>query len=199
MRSDKDEVFRFLWENRKPLEVELRKGAFTEVLSVRPCVRVGPDGFTLRETVAEYYQVARLTPAELERADIPVPKNYLAALEEARRAAAERQAKARDSAVDDNAPPAGGGGGRDADDDESLATTPIYGGGVLIFDEYGRLKFHVHNGVFQAKRQARRLKYLWETGQLEPGLRQARLQAARLATLHRLRALDARRVPAEGW
>jgi hypothetical protein len=43
------------------------------------------------------------------------------------------------------------------------------------------------------------LKYLWETGQLEPGLREARLQAARLSTLHRLRALDARRVPAEGW
>ena len=199
MRSDKDEVFRFLWENRKPLEVELRKGAFTEVLSVRPCVRVGPDGFTLRETVAEYYQVARLTPAELERAGIAVPKNYLTALEEARRAAAERQAKARESAGDDNAPPAGAAGGHDVDDDESLATTPIYGGGVLIFDEYGRLKFHIHNGVFHARRQARRLKYLWETGQLEPGLREARLQAARLSTLHRLRALDARRVPAEGW
>jgi hypothetical protein len=200
MRSDKDEVFRFLWENRKALEVELRKGAYTEVLSVRPCVRVGPDGFTLRETVAEYYQVARLTPAELERAGVAVPKNYLAALEEARKAAAERQAEARERAEDSEAPPAAGSaGGRDADDDESLATTPIYGGGVLIFDEYGRLKYHVHNDVFHAKRQARRLKYLWETGQLEPGLRQARLQAARLSTLHRLRALDARRVPAEGW
>ena len=199
MRSDKDEVFRFLWENRKDLEVELRKGAYTEVLSVRPCVRVGPDGFTLRETVAEYYQVARLTPPELERAGITVPKNYLVALAEARRAAAERQAKARERADDGDAPPAGADDGRDADDDESLATTPIYGGGVLIFDEYGRLKYHIHNDVFHARRQARRLKYLWETGQLEPGLRQARLQAGRLSTLHRLRALDARRVPAEGW
>jgi hypothetical protein len=196
MRSDKDEIFRFLWENRKALEVELRKGAYTEVLSVRPCVRVGPDGFTLRETVAEYYQVARLTPAELERAGITVPKGYLAALEEARKAA-ERRAKAREHTEDGEASAAGAASGRDADGDEGL--TPIYGGGVLIFDEYGRLKYHVHNDVFHAKRQARRLQYLWETGQLEPGLRQARLRAARLSTLHRLRALDARRVPAEGW
>jgi hypothetical protein len=196
MRSDKDEVFRFLWENREALEVELRKGAYTEVLSVRPCVRVGQDGFTLHETVAEYYQVARLTPAELQRAGIAVPKNYLAALEEARAAAAARRARVDG---DDGEPPPAAAGGRDADNDESLATTPIYGGGVLIFDEYGRLKYHVHNDVFHARRQARRLAYLWETGQLEPGLHQARVQAARLSTLHRLRALDARRVPAEGW
>jgi hypothetical protein len=196
MRSDKDEVFRFLWENRKPLEVELRMGAYTEVLSVRPCLRVGPDGFTLRETVAEYYQVARLTPAELQRAGITVPKGYLAALEEARKAA-EGRAKARGHPEDGEATAVAAPGA--ADGDESLATTPIYGGGVLIFDEYGRLKYHVHNDLFHARRQARRLRYLWETGQLEPGLRQARLQAARLSTLHRLRALDARRVPAEGW
>ena len=196
MRSDKDEVFRFLWENRKPLEVELRKGAYSEVLSVRPCVRVGPDGFTLRETVAEYYQVARLTPAELQRAGITVPKGYLAALEAARKDA-EGRARARGHPEDGEA--AAGAAPGAADGDESLATTPIYGGGVLIFDEYGRLKYHVHNDLFHAGRQARRLRYLWETGQLEPGLRQARLRAARLSTLHRLRALDARRVPAEGW
>ncbi len=70
---------------------------------------------------------------------------------------------------------------------------------MLIFDEYGRLKYHVHNDVFNGRRQARRLKYLWETGQLEPGREGARLQAARLSTIHRLRALDARRFPAEGW
>ncbi|MGH7386572.1 MAG: hypothetical protein ACREKG_15440, partial [Candidatus Rokuibacteriota bacterium] len=192
MRSDQDEVFRFLWDNRKALEVELRRGAYTEVLSVRPCVRVGPDGFTLQETVAEYYQVARLTPEELERAGIPVPRNYLAALREEQRAAAERRTKAVARAEAGESATAG-------DDDASLATTPVYGGGVLIFDEYGRLKYHVHNDVFNGARQGRRLRYLWETGQLEPGLREARLQAARLSIIHRLRALDARRFPAEGW
>jgi hypothetical protein len=198
MRSDKDEVFRFLWDNRKELKVELQRGAYTEVLSVRPCVRVGPDGFTLHETVAEYYQVARLTPEELKRLGIVVPKNYLQALREAQRTAAERQTKARERLESDSAP-GSNGGGRDMEDDASLATTPLYGGGVLIFDEYGRLKYHVHNDVFHKRRQAMRLKYLWGTGQLEPGLRQARLRAARLSTIHRLRALDARRFPAEGW
>jgi hypothetical protein len=62
MRTDRDEVFRFLWTTGR----RSRSGtAYTEVLSVRPCTRVSPDGFTLRETVAEFYQVARLTPAEL--------------------------------------------------------------------------------------------------------------------------------------
>ncbi|MGH7340108.1 MAG: hypothetical protein ACREKH_06430, partial [Candidatus Rokuibacteriota bacterium] len=88
---------------------------------------------------------------------------------------------------------------READDEANRVTTPLYGGGVLIFDEYGRLKYHVHNDVFGGPRQAKRLKYLWETGLLEPGREGARLQAARLSTIHRLRALDARKFPAEGW
>jgi len=127
-----------------------------------------------------------------------VPKEYLQALREEQRTAAERQTKARERLESSDSAPASNGGGRDMDD-ASLATTPVYGGGVLIFDEYGRLKYHVHNDVFHKRRQATRLKYLWETGQLEPGLHQARLRAARLSTIHRLRALDARRFPAEGW
>jgi hypothetical protein len=40
----------------------------------------------------------------------------------------------------------------------------IYGGGSLIFDESGRLKYHVRNRLRSAERQNPRLKYLWETG-----------------------------------
>jgi hypothetical protein len=65
MRSDKDEVFRFIWENRDLLE--LRDGAYTEVLSVRPSVRTGIDGFVVRETVAEYYQGGKSRSATLCR------------------------------------------------------------------------------------------------------------------------------------
>ena len=75
LRTDKDEVFRFLWENREALEV--RPGAYTEVLSVRPCTRVGLDGFTVHETVAEYFQMARLTVGELEGCKIAVPEAYI--------------------------------------------------------------------------------------------------------------------------
>ena len=57
-----------------------------------PVSRVsGIDGFVLRETVAEYYQVARLTPAELADRKITAPRDYLAHL---RRIKAERDAKA---------------------------------------------------------------------------------------------------------
>ena len=73
-----------------------------------------------------------------------------------------------------------------------------YGGGVLIFDEFGRLKYHVHNDVFGG-RQSERLEYLWETGQLEPGRDGARISATRLSAIHRLRAMDARRFPRSGW
>jgi hypothetical protein len=194
MRTDKDEVFRFLWENRKALEV--RSGAYTEVLSVRPCTRIGLDGFTVRETIAEYYQVARLTVAELATKGIDVPKEYVRALREEQRAALARRARALHTTRsldalerDEQAP--------FLEDDEQ-ATTPVYGGGVLIFDEYGRLKYHVHNDVFGA-RQSARLRYLWESGQLEARGDGARMRGARLATIHRLRAIDARRFPAEGW
>jgi len=190
MRSDRDEVFRFLWENRSRLEV--RDGAYTEVLTVRPCTRVGPDGFTLHETVAQYYQVARLTPREFQARKLGLPKDYVAALGRERREA-DRRRKARMGGKG-AAPAEGDENGEDAED----PTTPVYGGGVLIFDEYGKLKYHVHSDVF-GSRQTERLQYLWEVGQLQAGGRGAQLTAARLSALHRQRAIDARRFPEQGW
>jgi hypothetical protein len=194
MRSDKDEVFRFLRDNHRPLEI--RPGAYTEVLSVRPCARTGLDGFTLHETVAEYYQVARLTPGELGKKKITAPKEYLEALRKEKKASIQRRRRQLAAAVR----PEGSDAGNEASDtDDGDVVTPLYGGGVLIFDEYGRLKYHVRNDVFGRKRQGKRLKYLWETGQLELRRDEARLRPERLSTIHRLRALDARRFPAQGW
>ncbi len=194
MRTDPDEVFRFLWENRKALG--LRNEAYTEVLSVRPCIRTGLDGFTLHETVAQYYQVARLDPQELHEKGIDVPPGYLGQLQE-RHAAQRREergpgvAEADESAQSEQS-------SRDLDDFEIDLATPVYGGGVLIFDEYGRLKYHVYNDVFSPS-QTERLKLLSESGQLRAGTKGARMTAARLSALHRQRAIDARRVPEEGW
>jgi hypothetical protein len=42
----------------------------------------------------------------------------------------------------------------------------LYGGGTLILDEAGRLKYHVRNRIRNAKRQDARLKYLWQQGSL---------------------------------
>jgi hypothetical protein len=71
MTRDPDEVFRFIWENRKVLG--LYEGVYTKVLSVRPCLRIGPDGFFLRETVADYIQEVKLKAEELKRFSIEVP------------------------------------------------------------------------------------------------------------------------------
>jgi hypothetical protein len=127
MQRDRDEVFRFVWENRRTLG--LKDDAYTEVQSVRPCVRVGDDGFVLRETVAEYVQILRRIPRELARMRIPLPEPSLL-----------------------------------PDDVEVF----MYGGGTLVFDEYGRLKYHIHNRLEkQGKitvRQIARLQYLAERG-----------------------------------
>ena len=82
--------------------------------------------------------------------------------------------------------------------DVEADTTPLYGGAVLIFDEYGRVKYWVHNDVF-GKDQNERLAYLWEEGMLEPGRRSTRLRATRLSTLHRLRALASRTAQQDRW
>lgn len=199
MRSDEDEVFRFIWDNREKLD--LRDGAFTQVLSVRPTVRVGVDGFMVRETVAEYYQVARLTRQELLDVGVKAPAGYL-----------KRLAELEAEALADGESPAGiappnedmhdvvhdEAGSTSADSDDEGILTPLYGGGILIFDEYGKVKYWVHNDVFGSAQRAR-LEYLWDEGLLLAGKSGARLRASRLSTLHRLRAIGARRAFAEGW
>ena len=184
MRSDKDEVFRFLWDNREKLE--LRDGAYTQVISVRPCTRTGSDGFVLHETVAEYYQVARLTPPELAARGITVPPEYVESLRASRTGAGA----AGSADVDDGSAADSANDGNDV--------TPVYGGGVLIFDEFGRLKHWIHKDVFGG-RQSARLAYLWNEGYLVADGGSARYRPARFATIHLRRAVDAHRRPAEGW
>ena len=72
MKSDPDELFRFLWENRAAFR--LNEEANTRVLSVRPCLRTGRDGFVLHETVVEYHQQLTVFARELSRLDIRQPK-----------------------------------------------------------------------------------------------------------------------------
>jgi hypothetical protein len=187
MRSDKDEVFRFIWDNRDALHV--RDGAHTKVLSVRPCRRTGDDGFVLHETVAEYYQVARLTDDECRSRRISLPAEYLEVLRREREEAAERRAARAGVPEQEDV---------EATDEGLGALTPVFGGGVLVFDEYGRLKYHIHNDVF-GRRQTARLKYLWEAGLLRTSERGPQFAAARLSALHRQRAIGSRRFAEQGW
>ncbi len=72
MLRDPDEVFRFVWENREQLKVH--DEAYTKVISVRPCLRLGPDGFSLRETVSEYIQMMTLRADEVSMLGIGIPE-----------------------------------------------------------------------------------------------------------------------------
>ena len=121
LKTDKDEVFRFIWDNRGPLK--LQDGAYTEVLSVQPSTRIGVDGFVVRETVAQYYQVARLTPDELRAVGIRLPRDYERALKAEAQAAGQPPATAT-TRRSRRAPPAAA----DVDALEA-ARTPVYGGG----------------------------------------------------------------------
>jgi hypothetical protein len=81
--------------------------------------------------------------------------------------------------------------------------TPIAleGGSTLILDEYGRLKYEVHNRLpdptreRDVQRAQRRLDYLWAQGHFDKGAS----FAARLATMHRLRAVEQQPPRAEVW
>jgi hypothetical protein len=121
MQHDKDEIFRFLWENRAALMVD--EDAYTRVEDVMPCYRVSSDGFLLHETVAVYSQQVRMQARDLKKFGLTRPDGMPADLE-----------------------------------------LTIFGGGTLILDESGRLKYHVRNRIRSAERQNPRLEYLWTHG-----------------------------------
>ncbi|MDR6955497.1 hypothetical protein J2X65_004877 [Ancylobacter sp. 3268] len=124
MMRNRDEFFRFLWENREALGVNHR--AYTEVVSIDMASRIGPDGLALHETVCQYVQRVDLFGAEFKSvlgAELP----------------------------------------------EGMATTDrltAHGGGVVILDQYGQVKYHISNPVFDGERQRARAQYLMDAGLL---------------------------------
>ncbi|MGA9997668.1 MAG: hypothetical protein WBP93_19795 [Pyrinomonadaceae bacterium] len=149
LTRDPDEMFRFIWENR--VELGLEEDAYTQVLSVRPCVRINPDdGFVLRETVAEYHQQLNIEVDELKQFGIKVPTEMLKKFYK--------------------------------------RSITVFGGGALVFDEFGRVKFHIRNRILNPERQSRRLRYLWQYGYFdtpqEEGARE-RYSERRFAQMHR--------------
>lgn len=128
LQRDPDEVFRFLWENKEVLG--LCESAHTVVASVRPCLRVDEDGFSLRETVADYVQILTVRAKELETIEIPGRKGRIHK-------------------------PKGLSPG---------ATVRLLGGGALLFDEFGKLKYHIRNSLLSPQKQTRRLQHLFDAG-----------------------------------
>ena len=74
-------------------------------------------------------------------------------------------------------------------------TVMLQGGGTLIFDEYGRLKFHVSNRLDDVEKQSARLQHLWDYGEFSKGKTIRR----RFSSMHRLRAMDGACPTGETW
>lgn len=121
LRSDRDEVERFLWENAEIFE--LNRNWQTRVENVRPSVRTGPDGLIISEVVADYVQRLQLDAGEAKRMGVRLP-----------------------TGVDPATP------------------LELWGGGVVVFDQFGRAKLHQQKPLADWNRQSRRLAYLARHG-----------------------------------
>ena len=121
LRSDADEVFRFIWENADVFGVS--RDYRLHVESVEPSIRVGPNGLMVGEVVATYVQSLELTAAELRDRGVTLPRGLKPATE-----------------------------------------LQVWGGGVLIFDQFGRSKYHQTKPLDDWPRQQRRLEYLVSQG-----------------------------------
>lgn len=156
LQSNPEEMFRFVWENQQALC--LYPGAYCRVESVRPAMRQGPDGFFLRETVAEYTETLGLKGSELSSVRIP-KRGGLPASRIARPQGMHK--------------------------DQRLT---LYGGGTLIFDEFGQLRYHIKNSL-DSHQQTRRLEYLTNIGFFDDGD-----HSQRIAQLHLRRATDGMKI-----
>jgi hypothetical protein len=117
LRSDPDEVFRFIWENADVFDIS--RDYRLHVESVEPSVRVGPDGLVVAEVVATYVQSLELTAAELRARKVRLPRKL-----------------------------------------KDPTPLQLWGGGVLVFDQFGRAKYQQTKPLNDWARQARRLDYL---------------------------------------
>ena len=153
LRADRDEVYRFLWQNSeapprrgRPNGAEfaadgrligrglgISRDFHTRIESILPSTRVGPDGFIVNETVASYIQYVEGTLREL--------------------LALSRQKTERST------------GSLDLPDGVSLNTKMrMYGAGAIIFDQFGRAKYHQIKPLENWDRQSLRLRQMHELG-----------------------------------
>ena len=171
LRADRDEVYRFLWQNSlapprrgrsnapeltadgRPVGrgFSLSRDFYTRVESILPSTRVGPDGFIINETVASYVQY------------VDGPLRDLVALSKAKTERSSGTLRV----------PAG------VDLDTKVR---MYGAGAIIFDQFGRAKYHQIKPLENWDRQSLRLRQMHALGYFD---RQGALDDTALrASLH---------------
>ena len=107
---------------------------YLHVENVRPAVRTGPRGFVTAETVVDYVQELVLTRAELEK------------LAQANKPKGPAFALPSTDVL------------------PSATKLKLWGGGTIIFDEFGAVKYQRFKRLDDWSRQQRRLDYLIERG-----------------------------------
>ncbi|WP_457101146.1 hypothetical protein [Microbacterium sp. P5_E9] len=129
LRSNRDEVFRFLWQNA--LRLDVPTNYFTSIESVLPTQRIGVDGLIIAESVATYVQMIEMTAGEFVRiSELPLPDGV-----------------------------------------KPTTLVQLFGGGTLVFDQFGRLKLHIYKRIDDWRRQRRRIEYLQASGQRDTSKR----------------------------
>lgn len=144
LRSSRDEAYRFLWQNLAALE--LSSEWHLQVESLRQAIRVGPDGLVVQEVVCDYVQVLELTARQArEIADRQAGEP------------AETVTRPRGEVLNRLALPG-------VDSLPDSVPLQIWGGGTLIFDQFGRAKLHQRKDLDDWARQSERLAYLLRRG-----------------------------------
>jgi hypothetical protein len=132
LRHDRDEVYRFIWNNPKFLQINLDYPLY--VNRVRARTRVGPDGLVVEEVVADYTQNLCITAAELPKIH---PRDKIPGQPSRMR-------------IPHGLKPG--------------AKVQLWGGGAMIFNQFGTLQLHQRRSLAltsdDIKRQQDRLDYL---------------------------------------
>ncbi len=154
LRGQREEIFRFIWENADLFELPTRY--YTVVDDVQPSVRVGPDGFVVREVVVTCSQLLEGPASEMEKVAKANPGRGTLVLHDG---------------VDRSTP------------------IRIRGAGMIIFDQFGRPKYHQPKHLLDWDRQSRRLRYLVRQGRSDTSGRYGYSEGApsgqRFADAHR--------------
>jgi hypothetical protein len=113
LRSDSAEVYRFLWQNAEA--IGFRRLYYTDVESIHPVTRVGPDGLIHHETIVTYTQRVDGSLAGLRehsRDALSIPRQL-----------------------------------------EPGEERTLWGGGVVVFDQFGHARLHLRKPIDDWTRQ----------------------------------------------